>query len=174
VCPRRPPAALAAVAVTAVAALLAGCDRAADEEVPVADETDAPDLGERPDVLALLEGEADPPAELDVRDLAVGDGEEAQAGDTVTVHYVGVGWSTREEFDASWERGQPLTFGLGQGQVIEGWDRGVDGMREGGRRLLVIPPDQGYGERGVEGVIAPGETLVFVVDLLEVEAGSTG
>jgi peptidylprolyl isomerase len=109
-----------------------------------------------------------PPAELVVEDLAVGDGTEATAGTQVDVHYVGVSWSTGRQFDASWDRGQTFGFGLGAGQVISGWDQGVQGMRVGGRRRLTIPPHLGYGDRGAGGVIAPGETLVFVVDLLGV------
>ena len=108
------------------------------------------------------------PADLLVEDLTTGDGEEAAPGQTVTVHYVGVAHSTGEEFDASWNRGQPFRFPLGAGRVIAGWDDGVAGMRVGGRRRLVIPPHLGYGERGAGGVIEPGETLIFVVDLLGV------
>jgi peptidylprolyl isomerase len=110
----------------------------------------------------------DPPAELVTEDLAVGDGAEAGAGKEVEVHYVGVSWSSGKQFDASWDRGQPFSFGLGAGQVIAGWDQGVAGMRVGGRRRLTIPPHLGYGDRGAGGVIGPGETLVFVVDLLGV------
>jgi peptidylprolyl isomerase len=108
------------------------------------------------------------PTELEVTDLALGDGAEAQPGSTVSVHYVGVAHSTGEEFDASYNRGEPLQFRLGVGQVIQGWDEGVTGMKVGGRRRLVIPPHQAYGDRGAGGVIAPGETLVFVVDLVGV------
>jgi len=108
------------------------------------------------------------PADLLVEDLVVGDGPEARAGQRVTVHYVGVAHSTGREFDSSWNRNDPFRFGLGGGQVIPGWDRGVAGMRVGGRRQLVIPPHLGYGDRGAGGVIKPGETLVFVVDLLDV------
>ncbi|HQR26299.1 MAG TPA: FKBP-type peptidyl-prolyl cis-trans isomerase [Nocardioides sp.] len=110
----------------------------------------------------------DPPTDLVVTDLTVGDGAEATSGATVSVHYVGVAHSTGEEFDASYNRGTPLQFRLGVGQVITGWDRGVQGMRVGGRRQLVIPPSLAYGERGAGGVIKPGETLIFVVDLLGV------
>ena len=110
----------------------------------------------------------DPPADLQVTDLTEGDGEVAAAGHTVTVHYVGVAHSTGEEFDASWNRGDPLQFRLASGQVIAGWDRGVQGMKVGGRRQLVIPPHLGYGDRGAGGVIKPGETLIFVVDLVAV------
>ncbi|MEM8619097.1 MAG: FKBP-type peptidyl-prolyl cis-trans isomerase [Actinomycetota bacterium] len=110
----------------------------------------------------------DPPVDLVVVDLVVGEGEEAISGSDVTVHYVGVSWSTGSQFDASWDRMEPFRFGLGAGQVIAGWDDGVQGMRVGGRRQLTIPSHLGYGEAGAGGVIAPNETLVFVVDLLEV------
>ena len=112
--------------------------------------------------------EGPPPAELEVTDLVEGDGAAAAAGNTVSVHYVGVAHSTGEEFDASYNRGEPLQFRLGVGQVISGWDTGVQGMKVGGRRRLVIPPHLAYGERGAGGVIGPGETLIFVVDLLDV------
>ena len=111
----------------------------------------------------------DPPGELLVTDLVEGTGDEAVPGSTVHVHYVGVAWSTRQQFDASWDRGEPLAFPLGAGRVIPGWDNGVAGMKVGGRRQLVIPPHLGYGDRGAGGVIAPGETLVFVCDLEQVD-----
>ncbi len=107
----------------------------------------------------------DPPAELQTEDLVVGDGAEANAGMTVSVDYVGISWSTGKEFDASWNRGSTFDFGLGAGQVISGWDQGVAGMKVGGRRRITIPPAMGYGASGAGGVIAPNETLVFVVDL---------
>jgi peptidylprolyl isomerase len=109
-----------------------------------------------------------PPADLVVTDLTVGDGEEAKPGQVVTVHYVGVSHANGEEFDASWNRGEPLRFPLGGGRVIAGWDQGVAGMKVGGRRQLVIPPHLAYGDRGAGGVIGPGATLVFVVDLVGV------
>ncbi len=109
-----------------------------------------------------------PPTELVVEDLSVGDGPEAVAGQTCSMHYVGVAWSSGQQFDASWDRGQPFSFPLGQGDVIAGWDQGVVGMRVGGRRRLTIPAELGYGSRGAGGVIKGGETLVFVVDLLGV------
>jgi peptidylprolyl isomerase len=109
-----------------------------------------------------------PPTDLEVTDLSLGDGAEATSGSTVVVHYVGVAHSTGEEFDASYNRGEPLSFRLGVGQVIAGWDQGVTGMKVGGRRKLVIPPHLGYGDRGAGGVIKPGETLIFVVDLVDV------
>ena len=109
-----------------------------------------------------------PPTDLGADDLTVGDGAEAAAGYKVQVHYVGVSWSSGRQFDSSWDRGQPFEFGLGQGQVIAGWDQGVAGMKVGGRRRLTIPPHLGYGSRGAGGTIGPNETLVFVVDLLGV------
>ncbi|UUV28242.1 FKBP-type peptidyl-prolyl cis-trans isomerase [Amycolatopsis roodepoortensis] len=108
------------------------------------------------------------PSDLEKSDITVGEGQEAKAGDTVSVHYVGVSHSTGEQFDASWDRGEPLRFGLGAGQVIPGWDQGVAGMKVGGRRKLTIPPHLAYGERGAGGVIKPNETLIFVVDLVGV------
>src|SRR5580700_1554257 len=108
----------------------------------------------------------EPPAGLEITDVWEGDGAGAKAGDTVQVHYVGVAYSTGEEFDASWNRGEPLEFRLGVGQVIQGWDQGVQGMKVGGRRKLVIPPDLGYGSRGAGSSIKPGETLIFVCDLV--------
>jgi peptidylprolyl isomerase len=113
--------------------------------------------------------EGDIPFELGIDDLVAGDGEEAAAGKKVTVHYVGVSFVTGEEFDASWNRGQPFEFRLGKGQVIPGWDQGVAGMRVGGRRRLTIPSAMAYGARGAGGVIKPHEPLVFVVDLLAVD-----
>ena len=110
-----------------------------------------------------------PTYQLEIEDLVVGEGEEAADGHVVEVHYVGVSWSTGQQFDASWDRGQTFQFKLGKGQVIRGWDQGVAGMRVGGRRRLEIPPELGYGQRGAGGVIKPGETLVFVVDLVGVK-----
>jgi peptidylprolyl isomerase len=110
-----------------------------------------------------------PPAELNIEDLTVGDGPEATPGTQVEVHYVGVAWSNGKQFDASWDRGSTFSFGLGAGQVIAGWDQGVAGMSVGGRRRLTIPPHLGYGSRGAGGAIGPNETLVFVVDLIGVK-----
>lgn len=113
--------------------------------------------------------EGPPPAELEITDIWEGDGPVAKAGDTVSVHYVGVAFSTGEEFDASWNRGTPLQFQLGAGQVISGWDQGVEGMKVGGRRKLTIPAHLAYGDRGAGGgAIAPGETLIFVCDLVSI------
>jgi peptidylprolyl isomerase len=113
--------------------------------------------------------EGPPPDQLEISDLVEGDGAEATAGSTVKVHYVGVTHSTGEEFDASYNRAAPLEFRLGIGQVIQGWDTGVQGMKVGGRRKLVIPPHLAYGDRGAGGVIKPGETLIFVCDLVAVD-----
>ena len=113
--------------------------------------------------------EGPPPDQLEISDLVEGDGAEATAGSTVKVHYVGVTHSTGEEFDASYNRGAPLEFRLGIGQVIQGWDTGVQGMKVGGRRKLVIPPHLAYGDRGAGGVIKSGETLIFVCDLVAVD-----
>jgi peptidylprolyl isomerase len=110
----------------------------------------------------------EPPADLEIKDIWEGDGPVAKAGDTVSVHYVGVAFSTGEEFDASWNRGTPLKFQLGVGQVIKGWDQGVQGMKVGGRRQLTIPAHLAYGDRGAGGRIKPGETLIFVCDLVAV------
>jgi peptidylprolyl isomerase len=108
------------------------------------------------------------PDTLRTDDLVEGTGAEATPGSTAVVHYVGVAYSTGEEFDASWNRGAPFQFPVGAGRVIAGWDQGVAGMRVGGRRRLVVPPHLGYGDRGAGNAIGPGETLIFVVDLLDV------
>ena len=109
-----------------------------------------------------------PSYELEVEDLEVGTGDEATKGKVVEVHYVGVAWSTKQEFDSSYDRNDTLKFGLGKGMVIKGWDDGVAGMKVGGRRRITIPPMLAYGKRGAGGVIGPDETLVFVVDLVGV------
>jgi peptidylprolyl isomerase len=109
-----------------------------------------------------------PPTDLVIEDQIVGDGVEAVAGSTVLAHYVGVAHSTGEEFDASWNRGEPLRFRLGVGQVIQGWDQGLQGMRVGGRRSITIPPHLGYGDRGAGAANKGGETLIFVVVLVDV------
>jgi peptidylprolyl isomerase len=113
--------------------------------------------------------DGDIPFDLRIEDEVVGDGGEATPGKTVTVHYVGVAFRSGEEFDASWNRGEPFRFKLGKGQVIAGWDQGVAGMKVGGRRKLTIPSAMAYGARGAGGVIEPHEPLVFVVDLLAVD-----
>lgn len=144
-----------------------------DEETaatPEATETAAPapdnkDLGVKPTV---PQPSGDPPQKLKVKDIVKGDGKRAKTGDDVTVQYVGVSFGTGQQFDASWDSGQPFSFPLGRKQVIPGWDKGVAGMRIGGRRMLTIPPDQAYGTAGSPPAIGPNETLIFIVDLLEI------
>ena len=109
-----------------------------------------------------------PPKKLEVKELEKGSGAEAKSGDEVTVQYVGVNFKNGEEFDSSWSRNEPFSFTLGAGAVIPGWDKGVGGMKEGGRRELIIPPELAYGEAGAPPAIGPNETLVFVIDLVEV------
>jgi peptidylprolyl isomerase len=113
----------------------------------------------------IIKPSGKPPTQLTVVDIVPGKGAGAQNGDTLTVDYAGDSWSTGKEFDASWKRGQPFPLTLGQGSVIKGWDQGLVGMKPGGRRLLVIPPDVGYGASGSGTTIKPNETLIFVVDL---------
>jgi peptidylprolyl isomerase len=123
-------------------------------------------MSAKPEV-TIPEGQ-EPSYQLEIEDLEVGEGEEAVPGRVVEVHYVGVSWKSGEQFDASWDRGDTFKFKLGKGQVIQGWDEGVAGMRAGGRRRIAIPPHMAYGKRGAGGVIGPDETLVFVVDLVAV------
>ncbi|MCX2180563.1 FKBP-type peptidyl-prolyl cis-trans isomerase [Streptomyces sp. SKN60] len=125
----------------------------------------------KPEV-AVPEGDA--PTELTVRDLVVGDGAEVKPGMVVRVHYVGVTFESGKEFDASWDRGEPFKFALGAGRVIKGWDRGVRGMRLGGRREIIVPPRLGYGDQSPTPAIPAGSTLVFVVDLVDVYSRTTG
>jgi peptidylprolyl isomerase len=141
----------------------------APTEAPAAPNTDAIAAGitkntkEEPQIVTP---EGEPPTELITEDIVKGKGKKAKAGDQLSMQYVGYSWSNGQKFDASWDRGQePFQFQLGAGMVIPGWDQGLVGMREGGRRLLIIPPDLGYGEAGAGGAIGPNETLVFAVDL---------
>jgi peptidylprolyl isomerase len=121
------------------------------------------DLSKKPEIPAPS---GEPPAKLQKIDIVKGKGKVAEPGDNVSVQYVGNSWSTGTQFDASWDRGaEPFTFPLGGGQVIPGWDQGVAGMKVGGRRVLVIPPDLAYGAQSPSPDIKPNETLVFVVDL---------
>jgi peptidylprolyl isomerase len=131
-------------------------------EAPVV--SNAKDLKSKPEIAAPA---GDPPTELIKKDLVVGKGPAVKKGQLASMQYVGISWSTGQQFDASWDRGaEPFQFPLGQGRVITGWDEGIPGMKVGGRRILVIPPDQGYGSAGAPPDIAPDETLVFVVDLV--------
>lgn len=110
-----------------------------------------------------------PPKKLEINDLEEGTGAAAKTGDKVTVQYVGVGYDSEEEFDSSWSRNQPFPLTLGEGLVIPGWEEGIEGMKVGGRRELIIPPNLAYGSAGSPPVIGPNETLIFVIDLLKVE-----
>jgi peptidylprolyl isomerase len=121
----------------------------------------------KPDVVIP---ETPAPTDLLIEDITVGDGDTATAGSFVEVHYVGVSYANGRQFDASWDRDETFEFRLGAGQVISGWDRGVEGMKVGGRRRLTIPPELAYGRQGAGGVIGPNETLVFVVDLVWVRS----
>jgi peptidylprolyl isomerase len=165
-----------AAVLAGVALLLAACaaETAEPEPEPSPGQTPPGATAQAPDMAAILElvhpDRGEPSTDLLVTDLVVGEGDEASVGDRVVVHYAGVRWSDGGRFDASWDRGQTFSFTLGAGQVIAGWDQGVQGMRVGGRRVLTIPPALAYGDRGAGGVIGPGETLVFVVDLLETGA----
>lgn len=118
--------------------------------------------------------EGDAPTELTIRDLVVGDGPEAKPGRVVQVHYVGVTFASGKEFDSSWERDRPFKFAVGGGKVIKGWDRGVRGMKVGGRREIIVPPRLGYGKGSPSASIPAGSTLIFVVDLLTVVGGPAG
>jgi peptidylprolyl isomerase len=151
---------LAAVVIIVLVAQGGGDDGGSAGEATASD-----NLGEKPEVTVPDE----PATELVSEDIVEGDGAEAKEGDEVEVEYVGVAQSTGQEFDSSWEREEPFSFPLGGGQVIPGWDEGVVGMKEGGRRLLVIPGDQAYGEAGQPPDIGPNETLVFAIDLVEVK-----
>jgi len=158
----------------AALALSACASETVDE--PAAGEPAAPaaDAATAPDALAILDAlypdRGEPPTELVIEDLTVGDGPAISAGQGAVVQYWGLRWSDAGTFDSSWSRGAPFTFALGTGQVIAGWDRGVEGMQVGGRRVLVIPPSLAYGDRGAGNVIGPGETLVFIVDLVGTDA----
>lgn len=163
-------------AIAALGLVAAGCGGGGVEtatfevDAPPADQQPASDTeeaasDEKPEVEVPS---GPPPKRLQTEDLEQGDGKVAREGDEVSVNYVGVSYSNGEEFDASYGRG-PFTFTLGESQVIPGWHRGVAGMKVGGRRKLVIPPDLAYGEQGSPPEIGPNETLVFVVDLLEVK-----
>jgi peptidylprolyl isomerase len=127
--------------------------------------TSVADVGTKPSVDVP---QGPPPGRLQVKDLKTGDGAEAKSGDQVSVQYVGVLYDGGKEFDSSWDRGQPFPFQLGSGQVIPGWDQGVAGMKVGGRRELIIPPDLAYGPQGQPPTIPKNATLVFVIDLVSV------
>ncbi|HEX6393673.1 MAG TPA: FKBP-type peptidyl-prolyl cis-trans isomerase, partial [Acidimicrobiales bacterium] len=131
--------------------------------IPSGEASPAGTFGKRPTVIVPS---GTPPTQLEASDLIVGTGATATAGQTVTVQYDGYSWTTKKEFDASWNRGQTFSFPLGQGQVIQGWDQGVAGMKVGGRRELIIPPNLAYGSQSPTPAIASNDTLIFVVDLV--------
>jgi peptidylprolyl isomerase len=175
--------ALLVLAALAAAALLAGCGGGSSSSgtIGVGNENKSDETlvkgGETPAVTTPTSGplatepkvtppSGPAPAKLEKKDLIVGTGKEAKAGDTVTVNYVGVLYNGGKEFDASWKRKEPFQFKLGQGQVIKGWDQGVPGMKVGGRRELVIPSELAYGKTGSPPAIPPNAPLVFVIDLL--------
>jgi peptidylprolyl isomerase len=161
------------VACLAAALVLSACNGGGDgdddaEGSAVTNEAGVQVDGSAEEKPEITVPDQDPPADLVVTDIVEGDGQEAGEGASVTTHYVGVSWSTNEQFDASWDRGDPITFPLSG--VITGWQEGIPGMRVGGRRMLVIPPDMAYGDNPPPGAgIGPGETLVFVIDLEDVQ-----
>jgi peptidylprolyl isomerase len=122
-------------------------------------------FGKRP---AVTVTSGTPPAQLEASDLIVGSGAVAKVGENITVQYDGYSWTTKKEFDASWNRGQTFSFPLGQGQVIQGWDQGVVGMKVGGRRELIIPPNLAYGSQSPTQAIAANDTLIFIIDLVAI------
>jgi peptidylprolyl isomerase len=156
-----------------LALLVAGCgsddsttSSSGGEETSSSQQAEAPEKKTKPKV---EKPSGAPSKKLVTNDLEEGSGAEAKAGDAVTVQYVGVNYKTGKEFDSSWSRSEPFTFTLGAGEVIPGWDQGIEGMKVGGRRELVIPPQLGYGTAGAPPAIPPNETLIFVVDLEAVE-----
>ena len=168
--PLRPRQIVALVLLSVVG--VTACSRATSDEEATPDAVQPGDLATKPDLVTVLpDDRGDPPTQLETEDLVEGVGEQAQPGDRLTVDFVGASWTSGQQFDATWDRGQPYSFTLGRGEVIEGWDRGLAGMREGGRRVLVIPPELAYGDRGAAAGIEPGETVVFIVDLVDVAEG---
>jgi peptidylprolyl isomerase len=143
-------------------------EQTSEEPSPSAQREALKDTSTRP---VIPKPSGSPPRKLDKEDIVKGKGPAAKPGDTVTVQYVGMAFSTGEEFDASWDRGQPFPVPLGAGRVIEGWDKGLVGMRKGGRRMLTIPPKLAYGSEGYPPTIAPNETLIFVIDALDIKPG---
>jgi peptidylprolyl isomerase len=158
----------------AAALLASGCgddddSGSAGAEQPAETATEAQPRPEDTSVKPVIDKPSgSPPRRLVKEDIVKGKGKAAKAGDRITVQYVGVSFSTGRQFDASWDRGQPFGFFLGAGEVIPGWDQGIVGMKQGGRRKLTIPPEQAYGAQGSPPDIAPNETLVFVVDLVKI------
>jgi peptidylprolyl isomerase len=177
--------AVAAISVVTVAALLAGCGSSNTSTITVGNENTGdnsllsagtktgesttattPTSGPLSTEPAVPPQSGAPPTKLVTKDLIVGTGPEAKAGQSVTVNYVGALYKGGKVFDASWKRHEPFNFVLGKGAVIAGWDQGIAGMKVGGRRLLIIPAPLGYGAKGAGASIPPNAALVFVVDLL--------
>jgi len=156
---------LCAALALAVAGCGSGDDSSSTQATTAAKSGGDTNLNAKPKVI-VPSGAA--PKKLEEREIVEGSGAEAKAGDRVTVQYVGVGYDSKEEFDSSWSRNEPFSFTLGGGEVITGWDKGVTGMKVGGRRELIIPPGMAYGPTGSPPVIGPNETLIFVIDLLAV------
>ena len=157
----------ASLIVVVLASTLVACgneDATTDAGATAPEQAASTDLAEKP---AIDVPDGPPPSSLETEDLVEGDGEPVKPGDELEVQYVGVSYATGEEFDASWDRGEPFVFELGAGMVIPGWDEGLDGMKVGGRRKLTIPPELAYGSEGSPPDIGPDETLVFVIDLLD-------
>ncbi len=168
------PARLIALLVAAtLASVLVACtdDGASSGAGGVAgEEAEPPDLAAKPDLASVLpDDRGDPPTSLQVEDRVEGEGEQAEAGARLTVNFVGASWSSGQRFDSTWDRDQPFAFTLGEGEVIPAWEEGLVGMRVGGRRVLIAPPDLAYGDRGSAAGIPPGETIVFIIDLLEID-----
>jgi len=158
-------AAFALLAIVIVGAVLisrSGGDSGGGEE---GSESAAKEIEERGKPKVTVEKGAKPPNELVSNELVEGSGEEAKCGDKISVQYVGVNYKSGKEFDSSWSRSEPFSFTLGKGEVIPGWDQGIEGMKVGGRRELIIPPELAYGKAGSPPAIPPNETLVFVIDL---------
>ena len=167
---------LALILFACLALAVAGCggsdDSSSSESTATSQESSSPETSSNAKKTApkVTVPKGAPPKKLEIKEIEEGAGAEAKAGDEVSVQYAGVGYESGEEFDSSWSRGaEPFTFGLGAGQVIPGWDQGVEGMKVGGRRELIIPPELAYGSAGSPPSIGPNETLIFVIDLLAVK-----
>ena len=153
---------------------LAGCggdDEGESAATPTPKATATPDNKDTSKKPVVTVPDELPPDTIQTEDIVKGTGPKAKKGDTVSMQYVGLTWSTSVEFDASWDRGEPYTFKLGEGKVIPGWDEGIPGMKVGGRRELTIPADMAYGAQGQPPSIAPNECLRFIVDLVKLKQG---
>ncbi|HET9164084.1 MAG TPA: FKBP-type peptidyl-prolyl cis-trans isomerase [Solirubrobacterales bacterium] len=162
--------ALMTMIAVCVGLLIVGCGGGSDssESTAANSESNAAETGGEKTKPKVTVPKGAPPKKLEVKEIEAGSGAEAKSGEKVTVQYVGVDYKNGKEFDSSWSRNEPFSFTLGAGEVIPGWDQGVEGMKVGGRRELIIPPELAYGEAGAPPAIGPNETLVFVIDLLEV------